>query len=169
MLEANGLVFDAVTVRAQCGTFAAMQCRRPHLQLRPMAPFGASWGATSMAPPTRARIWPALAGVRRWHLAALVCCWCLHGMLPACARGTPHCPSPTVAAGLHNPARLMTASSRHSTSGHSCTGADKTPRTASPSADSSSTKVFNLHSGACSAYVAWLYCRLHMLQVPPLR
>jgi hypothetical protein len=67
MPEANVLVFDAVTVRAQCGAFAAMQCRHPRLQPRPMTPFGASCTATSTAPPTRARLWPALTEVRRWH------------------------------------------------------------------------------------------------------
>ena len=50
----------------------------------------------------------------------------------------------------------MTASSRHSTSGHLCTGAVKTPRTASPSPGSSSAKIINLHSGACAACVALL-------------
>jgi hypothetical protein len=100
----------------------------------------------------------ALAGFDRGVALAtkLVCRWRLHGMLPACAHGSPHCPSATVAAGLHNPARLLTASSKHLTSDHLCTGADKTPRTASPSAGSSSAKIINLHSGECAACMALL-------------
>ena len=155
MLEANGLVFDAVTVRAQCGTFAAMQCRRPHLQLRAMAPFGASYTATSTAPPTRARLWLASTEVRRWHASRA----CL--LLPAWHAASMCTPFPSLPAHhccswLTQPACLMTASRRKLTSGHLCTGAVKTPRTASPSAGSSNAKTINLHSGACAACMALL-------------